>query len=97
LTAFESLEQDSHRPRELRIGAERRTPPFRQIEPVVENDTTRAAREHNRALCQERRFDDRVRHENDRHSTIVPEAVKLVVELLAGDFIQGGEGLVEQQ
>ncbi len=80
-----------------RVGTKRSDALLGQVELVVEDDTSRTAREYHRTLRQKCRLDDRVRHEDYCHPPLIPELVQVLVELLAGNLIKRGERLVEEQ
>ena len=82
---------------EARIAAQRGRALARQVDRVIEGDAPRARRQHDGALGEEHRLGDRVRDEQHRRAAVGPQRAQLVVELLARDLVERGEGLVEQQ
>src|SRR3546814_11105850 len=65
---------------------------------VCSSDLAAGARRHDDDLRrQEDRLRNRVGDEDDGLAGALPEAQKLLVEVVAGDLVEGAEGLVHQQ
>src|SRR5215831_15656815 len=96
LATFQSLKQNSHLPRELWVDTQRSGAHFRQLKPVVKDNAGWTVSQHHSALRQKGRFDDRMGHEDHRHPFFIPELVQLLVQLLASNFIERRERLVQQ-
>ena len=95
--SFEGFEEQTCLAREVRIGPQGAGALGREIELVIEHDGGGARGEDNCAVGEEGCFDRGVRHEEDGHFSILPEGAQLLIEVLAGDFIECGERLIEQE
>src|SRR5215510_302911 len=69
----------------------------RQINIDLADDGCRPRSHDENAIGEERRLADTVRYEDDRLTIRLPDAQELHTHLIAGDGIEGTEGLIHQQ
>ena len=64
---------------------------------MIQDNATTPGAEHDHAIGEKDGLGNGVSHEHHRHAAIEKKGLKVIVQVLAGEFVQGGKGFIEEQ